>query len=721
MGKIIKKTCQVCVLHTHRDYFDYVSDTVIVPGCRVLVPFRNSLRLGVVISNRESELAVEKLKPIDSLIDNSPLISEQSLKLCLWVSHYYQSPLSEVFPLAIPKLYRQGKAQTLPEKICYRVGKAASSLTQKQSALMELLSISPEGLSWKAIQAAGFSKAILNKLIEKNCVQSVSQIDWPVPLTNKVQTSLALNEAQQNAVETITSHCHQFHCFLLQGVTGSGKTEVYLQVMEKLLHQGKQVLYLVPEIGLTPQLLSRMRARVNVPIAVYHSHLNDSERQAAWQLTAENKVKLLIGTRTAVFAEMPDLALIIIDEEHDASFKQMEGVRYSARDTALVRAQMTGIPVILGSATPSLESLHNCELGKYLKLELKEKALNTIPLRFELCDLRKMPLKQGLAESSLQKIAQHLSKGQQVLVFINRRGFAPVLLCHQCGWMVDCPDCDAHLTYHRQAGVLHCHHCGKRAKPPNLCKSCKSTELLAIGAGTQRVHEYLQHCFPEETVLRIDRDEVSKKHALDQCLTKIETGEARLIVGTQMLAKGHHFPQLSLVIILDADAGFYNQDFRAIEKLGQLLVQVAGRAGRANLPGELLIQTHLPQHPLLNALFQSGYQGFAETLLDSRQKAALPPFTHLAMVRAQSSEAIKVEQFLKSLKNLLNNNQVSAYGPAPAPLARKANQHRMQLLLKSSSRAALGNSLQVLREWLDNPKHVRGIRWNIDVDPQDLA
>ncbi|MDI1351674.1 MAG: primosomal protein N', partial [bacterium] len=547
------------------------------------------------------------------------------------------------------------------------------------------------------------------------------QIILPEHIDHDRQLPLRLNEEQNNAVTTIINELQHYHCFLLHGITGSGKTEVYLQVIAEVLRQEKQVLILVPEIGLTPQLLARFTERFSQPIAVMHSNLNESERQIAWQLAQDNLVKIIIGTRTAVFTPMPKLGLIVIDEEHDSSLKQMEGVRYSARDSALMRAHFANIPIILGTATPSLETVNNCKQKKYTLLRLNHKALTAAKLHYQLIDLRAQVLQSGLAAPTLQVISEHLHHKNQVLVFINRRGFAPVLLCHQCGWMADCRACDSHLTLHKQSKQMICHHCGLTQNPPLICHHCKSRDLVPVGAGTQRIHEFLSHYFPDTAIIRIDRDEVRKKNALEEQLDKIKNGEAQLIVGTQMLAKGHHFPRLSLVVILDADAGLYNQDFRAIEHLGQLLIQVAGRAGRAEHPGQVVIQTHLPNHPLLNLLIQQGYDQFADALLTDRQQAELPPFHFLAVIRAQSKSISALLQFLHQVKNQINNHPLTVMGPAPAPLPRKAHQHRMQLLIKSPSRHALKSSLTQLREWLTLNKLANGVRWNVDVDPMDLS
>lgn len=720
---------QVCIPNTHRDFFDYQAEEC-QPciGARVWVPFRNQRKLGVVIEKDETSSFSKPLKKIEALIDNEPLLSEDILKLCSWIARYYQSPLSEVLALAIPKKYRLGQACDLPTTDYYQLivplEEAFQQITTravKQRALIQLLHEQQQAIAKPILTAEGFSSSQLLPLINAGIIGLSQRTEYPLPGNKTLSPALQLNAEQENAFQVINNNLHHYQCFLLHGVTGSGKTEVYLQTITQVLALDKQILVLVPEIGLTPQLVARFTERFHQPIAVIHSNLNETERQIAWQAAKEHKVKIIIGTRAAVFTPMPDLGLIIIDEEHDSSLKQMDGVRYSARDTALMRAHMANIPIILGSATPSLESVHNGQQNKYTLLRLTHKALSNQALRYQLIDLRSQPLQHGLTTTTLNTIKQHLDNNNQVLVFINRRGFAPVLLCHQCGWMMDCKACDSHLTLHRQTGQMICHHCGLTQHPPRFCASCSSGELIPVGAGTQRIHEYLSDYFPEVTVLRIDKDETRKRNALADHLDKINKGEAQLIVGTQMLAKGHHFPRLSLVVILDADAGLYNQDFRATEHLGQLITQVAGRAGRAEQAGEVIIQTHLPHHPLLNLLIQEGYDAFADSLLTSRQQAELPPFHFLAVLRAQSKSQSTVLKLLQAAKQHIQHSKITLMGPAPAPLPRKANQYRMQLLIKSPSRKILNSTLTPMRAWLTINKLSNGVRWNVDVDPMDLS
>lgn len=650
---------QVSIPNTLHDYFDYaVTDRIPAIGSRVWVPFGRKTRLGIVIGHQDASIPLDKIKLIESIVDDSPLLSSSFLKLCQFVSQYYQAPFSQVLTLALPKRIREGK----------------NAPRSKKSNALER----PE------------------------------------------QEPLVLNEEQNNALNSIRASLGQYHAFLLDGVTGSGKTEVYLEAIKATLERGEQALILVPEIGLTPQLITRFQKRLPCDVALIHSQISEGKRHQTWLDAQQGQAMVIIGTRTAIFTPFKKLGLIIIDEEHDSSYKQMEGVRYSARDTALMRAHLAKIPIVLGSATPSLETLANCKRDKYSSLFLSKRALNNKPVHLRLIDLRSQTLVNGFASTTLNTIREHLEAKKQVLVFINRRGFAPVLLCHQCGFMADCPRCDAHLTLHQKTQRLHCHHCHLSQALPKSCPKCTSHELIPIGAGTQRVENHLLTQFKDYHILRIDRDEVQQKEAFKEKLNQIETEQVQLIVGTQMLAKGHHFNKLTLVVILDCDQGLLGQDFRALEKFGQLLTQVSGRAGRASFAGEVLIQTHYPKHPLLLLLLKEGYQRFAQALLLQREAAHLPPYQHLALLRAEANQAHRVRDFLAHVKSVLTRDNIEVMGPAPAPMAKKAGLHREQLLIKSANRQCLQASLSHMRQHIKQAKLDKNIRFSIDVDPIDL-
>lgn len=696
------KIFEVCIPNSKRDSFSYlasiesadspeslvVKDFDIKPGIRVEVPFRNSTKLGVVIGMLDTSIESLdfKLKPITKVIDKEPVLTSEMLKLLKWLSNYYQAPLSDILPYALPKKYRELREL---------------SALNKLSELHELRVLKDATLRVKKQSTENFSHLVITE-----------------------QKEIVLNTEQQNAVNNITANLDTFKTFLLLGVTGSGKTEVYLKVIDKVLLSNKQVLLLVPEIGLTPQLFARFRARFEQSdIVVLHSFLTDNERFHAFNAVVSAKAKIVVGTRSAIFAPFKNLGLIIVDEEHDSSFKQAEGVRYSARDVAIMRAFKLNIPIVLGSATPSLESYYNVAKNKYELLELKNRALTDKQLKYHIQDIRNLRLVSGISKPTLELIKTHLKNDHQVLVFVNKRGFSPVYLCHECGNASSCKACDVHVTYHQRLKKLKCHHCGLIYDIPLKCVKCNAEKLIAVGIGTERVCEYLQNKFSDIQVLKIDRDEIGKKHAFENCLLQIANKQARLIVGTQMLAKGHHFPDLTLVVVLDADYGFFSPDFRALENLGQLLTQVAGRAGRAQIAGEVLIQTHVPKHPLLNLLIQKGYNEFAHELLQERQNNGLPPYEFLAIIRARAKQKTKASKLLTICKEKLQNNVgIFLLGPADAPLSRKNNYYRLQLLVRAQSRTNLQQALTKLREYfILNQKLVSSVQWSIDVDPVDLS
>jgi primosomal protein N' (replication factor Y) len=526
---------------------------------------------------------------------------------------------------------------------------------------------------------------------------------------------------QHEAVEKISESLGRFGAFVLHGITGSGKTEVYLQVVQRALARGQRALVLVPEIGLTPQLVERFAERFDVPLSVLHSGLTDSERLDAWRAAFSGHSRVVLGTRSAVFAPVRDLGVIVVDEEHDASYKQHEGgFRYSARDLAVVRAQQAGVPVVLGSATPAFETLHNVNNGRYVKLSLPRRAAQAVPPRTALVDLRVNAVEGGISTPAIQAIERHLKDDGQVLVFLNRRGYAPTLLCTACGWVAPCRDCDARLTVHRNADRLRCHHCGADAPLPARCLQC-GFAVKPVGQGTERIEETLAKIFPNVTLVRLDRDVVRKRGDMEDAMARMHSGEARILVGTQMVTKGHHFPNVTLVIVMNADQGLFSTDFRAPERLAQTIIQVAGRAGRGEKPGEVLIQTEFPEHPLLNNLLTAGYDGFATVALEERSQAAWPPFSRLAAIRDSAPTADVALEFLKDARAVMQPpRNVQIRGPVPAAMAKRAGRYHAQLLLESTDRTSLH---RFLAAWLPNVeqlKSARRVRWALDVDPIEL-
>lgn len=661
-----KKMFRVAVPTVLRQLFDYlpVGDKeagALQPGVRVKVPFGSRELVGVLVETidpKQSQLPTDKLKQALSILDQSPLFTQHLLSLLHWVAEYYHYPIGEVMTSALPKLLRQGKA--LPD------------------------------------------------ITEENQTRSLK--------TNEP----TLTEAQKNAVKEILS-AKNFQTYLLEGVTGSGKTEVYLQIIAEKIKQNKRALVLVPEISLTPQTVSRFTDRFNVPVSVLHSGLTDKQRLLAWSEAYWGKAKIIIGTRSALFTPIPDLGVIILDESHDPSFKQQSGLRYSARDVAIKRAQIEKIPVVLGSATPSLESLHNITRKNFTHLQLPERVGGATHPHFHLIDLRAQKLEENISPGLLEAVKKHLDNKGQVLLFLNRRGFAPVLLCHECGWSAECGRCSARYTLHQNPAKLICHHCGGIKPLPSVCPDCKTKSLLQCGIGTEKLEEVIKKHFPGVELVRIDRDTTRKKGALDALLQEVHSGKARILLGTQMLSKGHHFPDVTMVGIIDGDGGLYSTDFRATERMAQLIMQVSGRAGRAEKEGEVYIQTHNPEHPLLQCLLKEGYAAFANALLSERQQAGLPPFRYFAMLRAEAVSETLPAQFLKQASQAFAYEKVELLGPIPAPMARRAGKFRAQLLVRSNHR-------QHLQAWLTNAipaleelKSARKVRWSVDVDPQEMT
>jgi primosomal protein N' (replication factor Y) len=512
----------------------------------------------------------------------------------------------------------------------------------------------------------------------------------------------------------------KFGCHLLDGVTGSGKTEVYMHLLEKALSEGKQALVLVPEIGLTPQLLRRFRNRLGLEPATIHSGLSAGERLEAWAAARSGRAALVVGTRSALFTPMPRLGIIVLDEEHDASFKQQDGFRYSARDIAVKRAAELDIPVVLGSATPSLESLSNADRGKYSWHRLRERATNAPLPAWRVMDMRQQSTQSGLSVTALEAIGDTLERGEQVMVFLNRRGYAPVLMCQQCGWSGLCERCDAHLTWHRSMGRLCCHHCGAQRPAPHLCPECRADALMGAGEGTQQLEEALEQRFPGFPVLRFDRDRTSRKGVMGQQLDQVRKGEPCLLVGTQMLAKGHHFPEVTLVVIVNIDQALYSADYRALERMGQMIQQVAGRAGRMEKTGTVILQTLHPEHPALELLLSQGYEAYARWLLEERQLAGLPPAGYQALLRAEAHDRALAEHFLDEAARVFPPGETRVYGPMPAIMERVKGRSRMYLVVQGASRSALHRQVDHWLPGLRKLPAARKVRWAIDIDPQEL-
>ncbi|SFA78937.1 primosomal protein N' [Azotobacter beijerinckii] len=724
-----------------RRLFDYrappgMPTAALQPGMRLRVPFGRREVVGVLVEvSGHSEVPADKLKAALELLDPRPPLPASLLRLCRWTAHYYQHSLGDTFGWALPALLRQGEPAERRQERWWQLAEGARpddprlARAPRQREALQALAQHPRGVPQAVLGKLQLNKASLDLLQAKGLLRSEVREHAPRERHGGwlLQAELPLNDEQREAVEAVRAGLGGFNAFLLAGVTGSGKTEVYLQLIRQVLESGRQALVLIPEINLGPQTLERFTRRFNARIALLHSGVGDRERLDAWLAARDGEADIVIGTRSALFTPLKHPGLIIVDEEHDASYKQQEGLRYHARDLAVVRARQEEIPILLGSATPSLESLHNAHTGRYALLQLRQRAGHARPPRFLRLDVKSRPLDAGISPPLQQAIGRTLAAGQQVLVFLNRRGFAPTLLCHDCGWIAQCPRCDARMTLHQRQRELRCHHCGHAERQPTACPQCARVDLRPVGAGTERTEERLATLFPDYPVLRIDRDSTARKDALPRLLAIIRRGEPCLLVGTQMLAKGHHFPRVTLVAILDADGGLFSADFRASERMAQLIVQVAGRAGRAEEPGTVILQTHLADHPLLVQLAEQGYLAFAAQALEERRAAGLPPFAHLALLRAEAHRPGQAEGFLEQagdeaqhLLDALPLSGIEVLGPVPAPMERRAGRHRAQLLLQATSRAPLHRLLGPWLAALERLPGARTVRWSLDVDPIDL-
>ena len=718
--------------------FDYLAPeqfetSKIKPGIRLEVPFGKTNKIAFLVECvQHSDIDSAKLKRVERILDEKPLLSTKDLALLHWASRYYHHPLGEVFSAAFPVALRKGKAaviQTEKRYVLTESGKAMDSelLTRapKQQSVLENFQAHPT--SWSETELSAWNKnwrPSVKQLLDKALLQlAPSEFKVQARLSVTKNNALICNLQQQAAIDSVCDSLGQFGVFLLEGVTGSGKTEVYMQIIRAVLERGQQVLVLLPEITLTPQLEQRFRQRFNVNLAISHSKLTDRQRATAWLGMQRGECAILLGTRSALFTPIKNPGLIILDEEHDASFKQQEGFRFSARDVAVVRGKQLAIPVLLGSATPALESLHNVDKKRYRLLHLPDRAGNAMEPVLQLLDIRNKKMQEGLSEFLLADIRRTLAKNEQVLLFLNRRGFAPTLICHGCGWVARCGHCDANLVIHYDEGLLRCHHCGHEQRLIKQCPACKAEELTALGLGTERVEKVLAEIFPEKKIVRLDRDSTQRKGSLENYLQQINQGAVDIILGTQMLAKGHHFPNVTLVAILDVDSGLFSIDFHAPEKLAQMIVQVSGRAGRADKPGRVIMQTRQPDHPLLTTLIAQGYSSFARTALAERKEASLPPFSYQALLRVQAMDAEMPRLFLEAVAQLareLSKGHTHILGPVAAPMARRAGFYRYQLLFQSSRRPELHALLDALMPQIEKLKQVKKVRWSLDVDPVDL-
>jgi primosomal protein N' (replication factor Y) len=693
-------------------------------GCRVRVPFGRRELVGIVVGTGTPELAPEAIKPVIARLDEAPLLHGELLDSLQWLARYLHAPLGEVLATALPTLLRHG--EPLPDTRAWGwrltvAGRAARWRPGRPQRLAER--IGADTVAETDLDASIESWRDAARTLAARGLAERVEVD-AVDVAPPAAAGPELHAEQRAAVDAVLEARDRFSTLLLDGVTGSGKTEVYLAAIADCLARGRQALVLVPEIGLTPQTLARFRARLGVPVHALHSGLSHGERARTWAACARGEARVIVGTRSAVFLPLPEAGLVVIDEEHDGSYKQLDGLRYHARDFALVRAKALGVPVVLGSATPSLESLHNAQLGRYTHLRLSHRAGVARAPRVRVLDIRKRALHAGLSNEMLDAIALTLRAEGQALVFKNRRGYAPVLLCHDCGWTADCARCStperaSPMTVHAHGRRLQCHHCGTRRPAPPACPDCGGLALQPQGAGTERIEALLAERFPDVPVLRIDRGTTQRRDALEQHLATFGDRPG-ILVGTQMLAKGHDLPNLTLVAVVGIDEGLFSADFRAPEKLAQLLIQVSGRAGRARRAGEVVLQTHHPGHPLLHVLLEGGYPAFAQAELAQREAAGFPPFARLALLRAEAQRIEHADAFLRAASALLEGFDVQRFGPLPAPLPRRAGYQRLQLLVSAAERPALHAALASAVPALYDAPEARRVRWSLDVDPVDL-
>jgi len=698
------------------------------PGVRLRVPFGRREVTGYLLAVRpHSDVAEDALKSALQILDPAPLIHSRLLQLCHWAADYYHHPPGEVFSALFPKRLREGKAHQLLGTAGWRLtarGKGlpcgALARSPRQAQALAILQ-GQDTVATTRLRDHGINPAVLRSLQDKGLVEECLLPQQPQPASSA--PGLPLNPEQAGILSALNRAGGGFTCHLLDGVTGSGKTEIYLQLIERCLQDGKQALVLIPEIGLTPQTLERFQQRFTANTVVFHSGLGEAQRYRAWEAARSGSAHIVIGTRSAIFTPLYNLGLIIVDEEHDSSYKQQDGFRYSARDVAVKRAQLEACPVLLGSATPSLESIYNALAGRYRHHHLTQRAGGACLPSIQALDVRQQSLRAGLSSTLLDAIESKLQAGQQALLFLNRRGYAPTLQCHDCGWIAECAACDARLTVHRRQRRLRCHHCGAARALPRQCPHCHSVHLLSAGLGTEQTEEFLRERFGQWPIFRVDSDSMQGKGAMQALMAQINKGEPCILLGTQMLTKGHHFPGVNLVAVIDTDAMLFSADFRGEERMAQLLTQVAGRAGRAELPGTVFLQTHYPDHPAMRAMLESSYGEQAREQLLRRRAAGMPPAGQLVVVRSDCGNADLGETFLQRLRDEVQPGLpegTALIGPLPSPMQRRAGKFRSQLILTAPNRTAAQTAASQLVAIAETLPARGGLKWSIDIDPQDV-
>lgn len=718
-------------LPLHR-VFDYQLETTspAEPGTRYRLPFANRVKTGILLSDSDSSAYDrDKIKPVHGQIDEQPVLDAHILTLARWMSDYYLQPLGEVVFRCLPA-YLRGLRPHHPARIkIWRLLDGVDDRIQqlrerspRQYEICRALQDRPEGLNAVELKTININwHGVIKSLQRKDLVHW----EWQNhPMMSAAPELPALTPEQKAIVQAIVPKLDQFGVHLLDGVTGSGKTEIYLRLIAARLDAGFQVIYLVPEIGLTSQLIDRITLRFGGCFAISHSGLTDLQRYRAWDRFRRGEVKIMLGTRSSLFSQCDKLGLIIVDEEHDHSYRQEDGIRYHARDVAIKRAHMLDIPILLGSATPSLESINNCDREHYHHHRLDQRATAFPPPPIELQDIRASQLEAGCSSATLARIEQHLNDRGQVLIYLNRRGFAPVVMCHDCGWQALCQNCDSRMTLHQSINRLLCHHCGYGWGLPAQCPACGHAEIKHHGIGTEQLEQGLSQRFAQVPVLRIDRDTIDSREAMKLRLQQLQTGEPCILVGTQMIAKGHDYPAITLSIVLDADQALFSASYRASERLAQTLLQVSGRSGRGDRAGEAIVQTRFPQHPLMQSLSRLKYREMVDELLAERRMLGLPPFARVVMFRADATELKAALGQLEVIREILTTfsgfTALSCIGPMPALMPRRIGRYRAQLALVGQDYAGLRGLLQQAMPKLAELSSTAGVSWNIDVDAYDL-
>jgi primosomal protein N' (replication factor Y) len=725
------------------------------PGMRVEVPFSGRTKVGIIMRVKQSsDYDSAKIKPFNIVLDEQPLVNQELLKLVEWMIRYYHAPPGEVWQTFLPTALMKGQPTIIKRGSVWQITETGKSVLAqnklaktavKQRQTLVQLKLSEHsaigGIDDDTLNQVELSRTTLKTLAGKQWVQQSfnSSTSKQTKIQVNIPENLELTSEQVFAIEQVSSHLNQFITWLLFGVTASGKTEVYLRIIEDVVKQNKQALILVPEIGLTPQTVNRFRQRFDTNVEMLHSAMTEKQRLQVWLKARSGEARIIIGTRSSLFVPLKSPGIIIIDEEHDNSFKQQQGLRYSARDIAMVRGSIEKIPVLLGSASPSIETLMNVNKNKIRQLNLKNKAISQTQLKFKVIDLKNQPMRDGLSFSLIDSIKHHISNKGQVLLFLNRRGYSPVLLCHTCGFSNECQRCESHFTYHSNttpdtksknsaeqteivntSGFLQCHHCGSTRRIPKSCPKCDGQQLTPVGLGTERLEETISRIFPEQKVIRIDRDTTRKKSSMQHFVEEIKSGEVDILIGTQMLAKGHHFPKVTLVALVDMDGALYSSDFRAPEYAAQLITQVSGRAGRAEQPGEVIIQTHHADHVMLQQLLEQGYSSFAKFAMQERIDAHLPPHTFNALFQAEATYLGHAKTFLSEVKQVLKRhlkNEVEILGPVPAFYTKKAGKFRYQLYLESANRKELHQLIDRTLMEVELLQSAKKVRWRLEVDP----